>query len=55
MLAFLAVWVVVGYSSRLYRDLEMSSPIQLILNLVSQLAIVLVIIYACLYLFPGAT
>ncbi len=51
MLAFLVAWAVVGYASRFYRDLEMSSPIHLALNLLNQLAIVLVIIYAGLYLF----
>ena len=51
MLAFLLAWAVVGYSSRFYRDLELSNPIQLVLNLLNQLAIVLVIIYAGLYLF----
>ncbi len=51
MLAFLMAWAVVGYSSRFYRDLEMSNPIQLVLNLLNQLAIVLVIIYAGLYVF----
>ena len=50
VLIFLLVWAVVGYSSRFYRDLEMSNPIQLVLNLLNQLAIVLVIIYAGLYL-----
>jgi exopolysaccharide biosynthesis polyprenyl glycosylphosphotransferase len=51
MLAFLVAWAVVGYSSRFYRDLEMSGPVQLVLGLLNQLAIVLVIIYAGLYLF----
>ena len=51
MFWFLLAWAVVGYTSRFYRDLEMSSPIQLALNLLNQLAIVLVIIYAGLYLF----
>jgi exopolysaccharide biosynthesis polyprenyl glycosylphosphotransferase len=51
MAMFLLAWAVVGYSSRFYRDLELSNPIQLILNLLNQLAIVLVIIYAGLYLF----
>lgn len=51
MFGFLASWAVVGYTSRFYRDLEMSNPIQLVLNLLNQLAIVLVIIYAGLYLF----
>ena len=41
----------VGYFSSFYRDLELSNPIQLILNIVSQLGIVLVVIYAGLYLF----
>ena len=53
MLAFLAGWVVVSYASRLYRDLEMSSSTQIILSLTNQLAIVLVIVYAGLYLFEG--
>ncbi len=51
ILVFLLAWALVGYSSRFYRDLEMSNPIQLVLNLLNQLAIVLVIIYAGLYLF----
>jgi exopolysaccharide biosynthesis polyprenyl glycosylphosphotransferase len=41
----------VGYFSSFYRDLELSNPIGLILNIVSQLGIVLVVIYAGLYLF----
>src|SRR5271169_501830 len=49
--AFLITWAVVGYFSSFYRDLELSNPIQVILNIVSQLAIVLVVIYAGLYLF----
>ena len=51
LLALLVVWAVVGYFSSFYRDLELSNPIQLVLNIVSQLAIVLVVIYAGLYLF----
>jgi exopolysaccharide biosynthesis polyprenyl glycosylphosphotransferase len=51
LIAFLVVWAVVGYFSSFYRDLELSNPIQLILNIVSQLGIVLVVIYAGLYLF----
>ncbi len=51
MVAFLVVWAAVGYFSSFYRDLELSNPIQLILNIVSQLGIVLVVIYAGLYLF----
>jgi len=51
LFAFLLVWAVVGYFSSFYRDLELSNPIQLILNIVSQLGIVLVVIYAGLYLF----
>ncbi len=50
LVLFLVVWAVVGYFSTFYRDLELSSVIQLILNIVSQLAIVLVIVYAVLYL-----
>ena len=49
MIAFLAIWAIVGYFSSFYRDLELSNPIQLVLNIVSQLAIVLVVIYAGLY------
>jgi exopolysaccharide biosynthesis polyprenyl glycosylphosphotransferase len=49
--AFLIAWAVVGYFSSFYRDLELSNPIGLILNIVSQLGIVLVVIYAGLYLF----
>ena len=51
MLAFLLAWAMVGYSSRFYRDLEMTNPIRLVLNMLNQLALVLVIIYAGLYLF----
>ena len=50
LLAFLVVWAAVGYFSTFYRDIELSNPIQLILNIVSQLAMVLVVIYAGLYL-----
>jgi len=49
--AFLVTWAVVGYFSSFYRDLELSNPLQLILNIVNQLAIVLVVMYAGLYLF----
>ena len=49
LLAFLLVWAVVGYFSSFYRDLELSNPIQLTLKIVSQLAIVLMVIYAGLY------
>ena len=48
--AFLVVWAIVGYFSSFYRDLELSNIIRLIANIVSQLAIVLVIMYALLYL-----
>jgi len=50
MIAFLAIWAIVGYFSSFYRDLELNNPIQLVLNIVSQLAIVLVVIYAGLYI-----
>jgi exopolysaccharide biosynthesis polyprenyl glycosylphosphotransferase len=50
MVAFLVAWAVVGYFSSFYRDLELTNPIQLVLKIVSQLAIVLVIMYAGLYL-----
>jgi exopolysaccharide biosynthesis polyprenyl glycosylphosphotransferase len=51
LLLFLLTWSVVGYASKFYRDLEMSNPIQLGLNLLNQLAVVLVLVYAGLYLF----
>ena len=51
LIGFLFVWAVVGYFSSFYRDLELSNPIQLIFNIVSQLGVVLVVIYAGLYLF----
>jgi len=50
MVAFLAIWAIVGYFSSFYRDLELTNPIQLVLKIVSQLAIVLVVMYAGLYL-----
>jgi exopolysaccharide biosynthesis polyprenyl glycosylphosphotransferase len=50
MVAFLVAWALVGYFSSFYRDLELTNPIQLILKIVSQLAIVLVVMYAGLYL-----
>ncbi len=50
MVAFLLAWAVVGYFSSFYRDLELTNPIQLVLKIVSQLAIVLVVMYAGLYL-----
>ena len=49
MAAFVAAWALVGYASKFYRDLEMSNPIQVGLNLLNQLAVVLVLIYAGLY------
>ena len=51
LIAFLASGPSSGYFSSFYRDLELSNPIQLILNIVNQLGIVLVVIYAGLYLF----
>jgi exopolysaccharide biosynthesis polyprenyl glycosylphosphotransferase len=51
LFSFLFVWAAVGYFSSFYRDLELSNPIQLIVNIVSQLGVVLVVIYAGLYLF----
>ena len=50
MVAFLVVWAVVGSLSSFYRDLELTNPIQLILKIVSHLAIVLLFLYAGLYL-----
>ena len=51
LIAFLVVWALVGYFSSFYRDLELSNPIDLILNIVSQLGVVLLVIYAGLYFF----
>jgi len=51
LVAFLAVWAVVGYLSGFYRDLELSNPVELVLKILSQLGIVLIVIYAGLYLF----
>jgi exopolysaccharide biosynthesis polyprenyl glycosylphosphotransferase len=51
MLAFLAVWAFVGYFSSFYRDLELINPIQLVFNIINQVGIVLVLMYAGLYLF----
>jgi exopolysaccharide biosynthesis polyprenyl glycosylphosphotransferase len=50
LIAFLVIWAVVGYFSSFYRDLELSNPVQQILNIVSQLGIVLMVIYAGLFL-----
>lgn len=50
MVAFLVVWAVVGSFSSFYRDLELTNPIQLVLKIVSQLAVVLLFLYAGLYL-----
>ena len=50
MIAFLVLWAAVGYFSSFYRDLELTNPIQLILKIVSQLAVVLLFVYAGLYL-----
>jgi exopolysaccharide biosynthesis polyprenyl glycosylphosphotransferase len=50
MVAFLVVWAVVGYFSSFYRDLELTNPVQLVLKIVSQLAVVLLFLYAGLYL-----
>ena len=51
MLVFLAVWAGVSYLSRFYRDLEIAGRTRIALHLTNQVAIVLVIIYAFLYLF----
>ena len=49
MVAFLIAWAAVGYFSSFYRDLELTNPVQLVLKILSQLTIVLVIMYAGLY------
>ncbi len=51
MIGFLLAWAIVGYFSSFYRDLELTNPVQLVLNLVNQLGVVLVLFYAGLYLF----
>lgn len=48
---FLLAWAAVGYLSSFYRDLELVNPIQLVLNVINQLGVVLVVVYAYLYLF----
>jgi exopolysaccharide biosynthesis polyprenyl glycosylphosphotransferase len=48
MAAFLMIWAVVGYFSSFYRDLELRNLLHLIVSIVSQLAVVLVAIYALL-------
>ncbi len=48
--AFVVIWAVVGYFSSFYRDLELRNLLHLILNIASQLAVVLVVVYAVLYL-----
>jgi len=48
--AFVIIWAIVGYFSSFYRDLELRNLLQLILSIVSQLAAVLVVVYALLYL-----
>jgi exopolysaccharide biosynthesis polyprenyl glycosylphosphotransferase len=50
MAAFLVIWAMVGYFSSFYRDLELRNLLHLILSIVSQLAVVLVVVYALLYL-----
>jgi exopolysaccharide biosynthesis polyprenyl glycosylphosphotransferase len=50
MAAFVVIWAVVGYFSSFYRDLELRNLLHLILSIVSQLAVVLVVVYALLYL-----
>lgn len=50
MVAFLGAWAIVGYVSSFYRDLELTNPIQLVVNVANQLGIVLVLVYAGLYL-----
>ena len=45
---FLLIWAVVGYFSSFYRDLELRNLLRLILGIVSQLAVVLVAVYALL-------
>ena len=47
---FVVAWAIAGYFSTFYRDLELHNLVRLILNIVSQLALVLVVIYAVLYL-----
>ena len=48
--AFVIIWAIVGYFSSFYRDLELRNLLRLILSIVSQLAVVLVVVYALLYL-----
>ena len=54
LLGFLLVWALIGYFSSFYRDLELTNPVQITFNLINQLLIVLVVVYAGLYLFKRA-
>jgi exopolysaccharide biosynthesis polyprenyl glycosylphosphotransferase len=50
LLAFLALWAITGYFGSFYRDLELSNPVRIGANLLYQLLVVLVLVYAGLYL-----
>jgi exopolysaccharide biosynthesis polyprenyl glycosylphosphotransferase len=50
LLAFLALWAITGYFGTFYRDLELSNPVRIGANLLYQLLVVLVLVYAGLYL-----
>lgn len=50
LIGFLLVWIVVGYVASFYRDLELANPVQIAFTLLNQLAIVVVVVYAGLYL-----
>ena len=50
LLALLVLWALTGYFGTFYRDLELSNPIRVAATLLYQLGLVLVLVYAGLYL-----
>lgn len=50
LLGLLALWAITGYFGTFYRDLELSNPVRIGANLLYQLIVVLVLVYAGLYL-----
>ena len=51
LVAIVVVWAVTGYFGAFYRDLELSNPVRIGFTLLYQLMVVLVLVYAGLYLF----
>jgi exopolysaccharide biosynthesis polyprenyl glycosylphosphotransferase len=46
----LALWTITGYSGTFYRDLELSNPVRIGFTLLYQVSLVLMLVYAGLYL-----